>query len=230
MPEQKRPGIRLLFLITTPKLAEKAERMFKEGNVRIQMEFYGHGTASSEMMDAMGLSDEEKSALLCFLPKGFADELLKKLRKDLRLGLANNGVAFTVPISGASGRTAKLIESEENEEEEKTMERTESDMKDREYSLIMAIVDRGYSEDVMDVARPKGATGGTVFNSRRVGSEEAMKFWGITIQPEREIVMILSDNSGKHDIMQAISEHCGMNSEAHGMIISLPVDAVVGLE
>ncbi len=230
MSEQKRPSARMLFLIATPKLAEKAERMLEEGNVRLQMEFYGRGTASSEMMDTMGLSDEEKSALLCFLPKGFADELLKKLRRELKLGLANTGVAFTVPVSGASGRMVRMIESEGNGEEEKEMERKESEMKEREYALIMAIVDRGYSEDVMEAARPKGATGGTVFSSRRVGSEEAMKFWGITIQPEREIVMILSDKAGKHDIMQAISEHCGMASEAHGMVLSLPVDAVAGLE
>ncbi|MCD7766569.1 MAG: P-II family nitrogen regulator [Lachnospiraceae bacterium] len=94
----------------------------------------------------------------------------------------------------------------------------------------MAIVDRGYSETVMEAARLKGATGGTVINSRRVGTEEAMRFWGISVQPERELVLILADRSEKKSIMKAIGESCGMRSEAHGVVMSLPVDSVVGLE
>lgn len=167
------------------------------------------------------------------VPKVFADELLKKLRKQLRLGLVNTGVAFTVPISGTNGRMLKLIEQiekEENRDSDDSAKRSERKMEESTYALIMAIVDRDYSEVVMEAARPKGATGGTVINSRRVGTEEARRFWGISVQPERELVLILADRSEKKSIMKAIGESCGMRSEAHGVVMSLPVDSVVGLD
>ncbi len=225
--------IRVLFVVTSPKLATKAEMMFEAGHVPLVYRSNVHGTASSEVMDMLGLSDESKSVLITMLPVILADEMLKKLRRELRLGLINTGVAFTVPVSAASGKMLKLIEQLEGEKDEtcdQSAKRSGSKMEESTYELIMAIVNRGYSEAVMEAARPEGATGGTVINSRRVGSEEAMRFWGISVQPERELVLILIDRSKKKDIMKAIGESCGMRSEAHGVVLSMPVDSVVGLE
>ncbi len=223
----------MLFVVTSPKLARKAELMFETGHVPLVYRSYGHGTASSEVMDMLGLSDEDKCILIAALSEIFADEMLKKLRRELRLGLVNTGVAFTVPVSAANGKMLKLIEKV-NEEKGQTcdhnIKRSGSKMEEGTYELIMAIVNRGCSEAVMEAARPEGATGGTVINSRRVGSEEAMRFWGINVQPERELVLILADRSKKKDIMKAISENCGMRTEARGVVLSLPVDSVVGLE
>ena len=79
-------------------------------------------------------------------------------------------------------------------------------------------------EEVMAAAKPAGAGGGTVFHSRRVCSEESIQMWGITIQQEREIVLILAEEEKKVAIMQAITEKCGAQSEAHGIVVSMPVD------
>lgn len=228
-----KPCIHMLFVVTSPKLAQKAELMFEAGHVPLVYRSYGRGTASSEMMDTLGLSNVNKCVLICMLPKVFVDELLKKLRKQLRLGQVNTGAAFTVPISGTNGRTLKLIEQiekEANGDRDDSVKRSEMKMEESAYALIMAIVDRGYSEADMEAARPKGATGGTVINSRRVGTEEAMHFWEISVQPERELVLILADRSEKKSIMKAIDESCGMRSEAHGVVMSLPVDSIVGLD
>mgnify|MGYP002571721174 FL=1 len=103
-------------------------------------------------------------------------------------------------------------------------------MSEYAYVMILTVVDQGFSEDVMSAARSAGATGGTVFNSRRLVNEETMKFWGMSVQQEREIVAIIADTENKVAIMQAISEHCGLRSEAHGIVLSLPVDRVMGLE
>ncbi len=96
--------------------------------------------------------------------------------------------------------------------------------------MIMAIVNQGFSEEVMAAAKKAGATGGTVFQSRRVGSEYTIQFWGITIQPEREVVLILSSKENKLEIMKNIGKSCGMQSEAHGIVFSVPVDSMIGIE
>ena len=171
----------------------------------------------------------DKNILMGMMPKAFADEMLKRLRKKLHLGMPNTGIAFTVFMSGGSGHLVQLIESLEPEEKKLT-ERNEADMTENEYSMIMAIVNQGFSEDVMNAARPKGASGGTVFHSRRIGNQEAMKFWKISVQEEREVVIILAQKEDKLAIMQEIGRQCGMHSKAQGIIMSLPVDGIAGLD
>ena len=102
-------------------------------------------------------------------------------------------------------------------------------MTETTHSLILAAVNNGYSEELMNVARAYGARGGTVIHSRAIGDEKAVSFWGVTLHEEKELVLIITDSNSKLRIMQAISEKCGMNSDAKGVVLSLPIDKVMGL-
>ena len=246
----KNIACRMLLLIAAPKLMNKALGLFREENIQVQYSFHAQGTATSEVMDMLGLDGVDKSVLMTMMPKPAADETLKKLRKRLHLGMPNTGIAFTLLMSGGSGHVVQLVEGLEPEEKsgikvaglelipsdmgignvKKFLGRKEADMTDNEYSMIMAIVNQGFSEEVMNAARPAGASGGTVFHSRRVGMQEAMKFWKISIQEEREVVLILARNENKLGIMQEIGKQCGMKSKAQGIVMSLPVDGIVGLD
>ncbi len=222
-------AFRMLFLITTPKMADRAAGMFREGRIPVQYHFRAQGTASSEIMDTLGLDGGEKTVLMSMMPKAFADEMLVKLHRKLHLGMPNTGIAFTIALSGCSSQMVRLMETLEPEHSKLSVERDEVESMDSEYSMIMAITNRGYSEEIMNAARPLGASGGTVFHSRRVGSEEAMKFWGISVQPEREIVLIIAQKEAKKPMMQMIGKKFGMQSEAKGIVLSLPVDGIAGL-
>ena len=81
----------------------------------------------------------------------------------------------------------------------------------------------------MEVVRAQGVKGGTVIRSRRIGNKEATSFWGLSVQDEKEIVLILVESSNKVDLMKCIGEKCGMHSEAQGIVLSLPIDSVVGI-
>lgn len=230
MSANKKSAFRILFLIATPKLVRRGTELFKEGNIPMQYLLKAQGTASSEVMDMLGLGGVDKDVLMSMMPKMFADEMLKKLQKKLHLGMPNTGIAFTIAMSSGSSRMIKLIEALEPENGQTTSERDEFEMADSGYCVVMALVDQGYSEEVMNVARPMGASGGTVFHGRRLGSEEAMQFWGIRVQPEREIVLILIKKEDKIAVMQAIGKEYGMQSEAHGIVLSMPVDGITGLD
>ena len=195
----------------------------------MQYVFHAQGTATSEVMDMLGLDGVDKNVLMSMMSKEWADEMRKKLRKKLHLGMPNTGIAFTLVMSGGSGHIVQIMEGMEPEER-KSAERNETDMTENEYSMIMAIVNQGFSEEVMNAARPMGASGGTVFHSRRVGTKEAMKFWKISVQEEREVVLILAQKEDKLAIMQEIGKQCGMNSKAQGIVMSLPVDGIEGLD
>ncbi len=61
---------------------------------------------------------------------------------------------------------------------------------DGKYEAIFCIVNAGYSELVMDAAKEVGARGGTVIHARGTANKEAEQYFKITIQPEKDIVMI----------------------------------------
>ncbi len=172
----------------------------------------------------------DKDVLMNVLPKPFADKMLWILQKRLHPGMPDSGIAFTFPMSGGGGSShmVKLAEHLKPEQEKVFSGRDGYGMMEAERSLIMAIVNQGYSEEVMNAARPMGAAGGTVFHSRQLASGEAVKFWGICVQPEREVVLILASGENKKATMKAIGQSCGMHTEAGGLVLSVPVDGVAG--
>ena len=97
------------------------------------------------------------------------------------------------------------------------------------FEVILCIVNSGFAEAAMDAAKQFGAKGGTVFHGRGTVSKEAEKFFNITIQPEKEIVMILVSSSIKDNILHALYNAVGTNTQAQGIAFSLPVDDVVGV-
>ncbi len=102
-------------------------------------------------------------------------------------------------------------------------------MKSNDYEVILAIVNEGYAEDVMDVAREHGARGGTILNARGVTREEAAAFYGISLNIEKEIIMIVVPKTIKDDILNAIYKEMGMAKKAQGIAFSLPVTDTAGL-
>jgi hypothetical protein len=82
----------------------------------------------------------------------------------------------------------------------------------------------------MAAAKEAGARGGTVLHGRKCDIDEETKFFGITPQLEKEIVAILTKHEMKNDIMRALVLACGLNTEAQGVILSLPVDDIEGLK
>ncbi|MBQ7333582.1 MAG: P-II family nitrogen regulator [Clostridia bacterium] len=98
-----------------------------------------------------------------------------------------------------------------------------------EHEVIFCIVNAGFSDLVMDAAKKIGARGGTVIHARGTANTEAEKLFGITVQPEKEIVMILVPRELKDNILHALYREAGLESEGQGIAFALPVSAVVGL-
>ncbi len=94
--------------------------------------------------------------------------------------------------------------------------------------MILAICNTGFADEVMEVAKTAGAKGGTILHGRGSVQKDALQFLSITIEPEKEVVIIIA-GSEKNDIMQAIAKEMGVGTKAHTICLSLPVDGVAGL-
>ena len=102
-------------------------------------------------------------------------------------------------------------------------------MNKTKYELVLCIVNTGFSETVMDAAKEVGARGGTVIHARGTANREAEQFFNITIQPDKEVVMILVPAEIKDAVLHALYQYAGLKTAGQGIAFSLPVDDVVGL-
>ena len=102
-------------------------------------------------------------------------------------------------------------------------------MKTNDHEVIFAIVNSGYAEDVMDIAREQGVRGGTILNARGVVREEAAAFFGITMHEDKQILMMVVESEIRDQVLYAIYARMGMAKKARGIAFSLPVSDVAGL-
>ena len=95
--------------------------------------------------------------------------------------------------------------------------------------MIVVIVNKGFSGEVMDVARAHGAAGGTILSGKGTGSEKAQKFFAMSFQEEKEVVLILVKEEIRAEIMRAVASEFGLDSPGKGIVFSLPVEEAIGL-
>lgn len=97
------------------------------------------------------------------------------------------------------------------------------------YELVFAIVNRGFADEVIDAAIEKGAQGGTVLHARGA-SRRTETIYGVRIEPEKDIVLLVVIKDKCKAIMQGIYEKVGLNTHGSGICFAMPIDDVVGLK
>lgn len=181
------------------------------------------GTARSELLDYLGIGETDKELLFSFLPASLEEEVMEEIAAKINIRKPGHGIIFTIPLSCMSTLFQQKVICDRMYEEEH-MEQIE-----RKYELVVAVVEHGFREQVMDAARAANATGGTVLHARSLHDEDAMSFLGIKLQGEKDIVAILAELDAHTKIMKAVNESCGLKTEARGLIFSLPVDNFIGI-
>ena len=102
-------------------------------------------------------------------------------------------------------------------------------MSDVKYEMVACIVNAGFADEVMTAAKKAGAMGGTIIHARGTANKEAEAMFNITIQPDKELVLILVPSSIADDVMRAVYNDVGLNSPGQGIAFCLPVTRAIGL-
>ena len=201
------------------------QRLYRKRQVPIHLQCPGKGTATSEIMDILGLGSSEKDVVVSFAAASAAKKLLHDLDNELRGHTGGAGIVVAIPISGLNSLVANLAayHAESLKQKERNeMERTEN-------SLILVVCARGCTDDVMSTAKARGARGGTVIKGRLSGLEELEQAYEVELKPEREIVAIVVPTELRGPIMEAINAEHGLRSEAQAVLCSLPIEQIVRL-
>jgi len=216
--------IALIMTIIERGCGNKLTKLYAEHQVFTNLRCEGTGTATSEIMDILGLGSSEKDIILSMAPIPVAHALLDALDDDLRGAVPGRGIAFTAPLSAVSNRMAAVINTRTKLEKGK-----EQGNMQQKSNLILVVVNQGFTDEVMDTARKAGARGGTIIRGRWVGEESFEQFYGITRQAEKEVIAIVAPRELRSAIMESINEKHGLQSEAGAMVCALGIDQLVHL-
>lgn len=135
---------------------------YKDYNVEAANISLGRGTASSDVLDLLGLEDDEKGIHMSLVTENTWKNVKKGLQSKLRIDVPGTGIAFIVLLSSIGGKRELgfLIDGQEYKKGD------ESTLKDTKHELIVAIANYGYNTQVMRAAEEGGATGGTVLHGK----------------------------------------------------------------
>lgn len=96
-----------------------------------------------------------------------------------------------------------------------------------DWELIQVICNSGFAEDVMDIARKAGAGGGTIVDGRGTSKPDDLKFFGASLVPEKELLLILVEREKSDKVLTAITAIPFMQQEGNGIVFTMPVDRFI---
>lgn len=191
--------------------------------ITFQYRFHGRGTASSEMMDILGVGSSEKDILISFGNEYNIASVAWELSEMLGNIVKGRGIMMLMAPDAMSSLVAMMLTGEGKAQniQPEVKRAMKSEYK---HSLILVAVNQGYTEQVMETARQAGATGGTVIRARLSDGNQSEQLYGITLQAEKEIIAIMASEQTRDRIMEAVNREHGIKSQAQSMLCSLPVD------
>ena len=150
-------------------------KLYAQNGVQLHLQIAADGTATSELMDLLGLTHRERDLLVGFGDAAAVDALLNRLDDDdgYRGILRVRGIALSVPMTAVSHFLASALAVPAGSIAEGGAHHMSND---KEYSLILVTVNQGGTDRLMQTACAAGATGGTVIRGRWVGAQRLEQF------------------------------------------------------
>ncbi|MDO5037254.1 MAG: P-II family nitrogen regulator [Tissierellia bacterium] len=179
--------------------------------------FLGRGTAQKSLMDYLGLGDNKKEIVVILDTHKKIQEIINHVAKKLHFEKPNHGVAYIEGASQIYGSLSCSGVSRGQREEEKM------------YNAIYTIVEKGWAQEVIGAAQEAGAPGGTVINARGAGYKRAQRVFNMTIEPEKEIVLIIAKEDQTQAIAKAITDRIELDKPATGILYITQVLQTFGM-
>ncbi|HEB56245.1 MAG TPA: P-II family nitrogen regulator [Gammaproteobacteria bacterium] len=100
------------------------------------------------------------------------------------------------------------------------------------FKLIIALIEDDKTDAVMDAARAAGATGMTVINhARGEGLKQSKTFFGLTLETQRDMLMMLVEEHQSRCILEKIAEVGEFDSKpGTGIAFQIDVEDALGVK
>ena len=215
---------RMLVAIVERGKSVRFREILQKNGIFLSEVCMGNGTASSDILDILGLESTEKDVIISITDAEAASSMMSKLSDQLAGNFGSKGIAFSLRLSAAPNILIKALELKSG----KTPQEARKKMTDA-YTLIIITVNQGYADEVVATAKKGGARGGTLIRARQVSNEDTDSLFSASFTSERDVVAILAPKDKRADIMEALNAEHGVRSEANAVVIAIPVESVAKL-
>lgn len=175
------------------------------------------GSVQSSLLNLLGLDNDNKEVCLNLIQEEKEQAFLLEVENQLKLSKAHHGLAFSLPVYAAIGlrKHKPFIKKREG---------------DGKMDAIFSIVDRGIGDDVIHEAKKAGASGATIMHARGSGIHLKEKIFNFDIEPEKDVVLILSPSNESPQILQQLKDKFSFDQPGHGILFVLDAKTVVGYQ
>lgn len=215
---------KLLVTIVKKGLASKVVNATKEAGAKGGTILFGRGHGIYEKRTWLGFTmNTEKEVILTLVPEGKIDAILSSVEKAGNLSKPSQGLGFVIDVKKIAGVAHMMKYFNDNDVMEDKMKSPIY------YDLIVTIVNKGFSEQIVEASKKAGAEGGTIINGRGTGIHEKAKLFSIPIEPEKEIVLTLINREKTKEVLQKIVEEGDLEKPGKGIAFILEVERTVGI-
>jgi len=219
---------KLLISIVDYGLARRAVKASKEAGATGGTTLLAKSLGNAEGTGFLGFpAENEREVLLTLASREQVDGIMDAIVSRVKMNKPGVGIAFVIDVDSVMGvyherATLNGVKSDSGGEYMKAD-------RESEYILIVTIVNKGDAEKVVAASKAGGATGGTILSGRGTGIHEYAKLFGISIEPEKEIILTLMNRSDADEVLKAIINEVDLDKPGKGIAFTLPVSSVAGI-
>lgn len=146
------------------------------------------------------LGDETKSCIVFSCP--CTEELDQFLKTEIRLEEKNTGIKFEF------GEVKQHMKSK--------------------FEAVITIINEGYSDAVMDIARANGVTGGSIIQGKGTGDKQ-QSFLGMNIDSGKEVIINIVPKTIAASVVEKIAQYVTENKAVSGICFAFPISNFMGI-
>lgn len=208
----------IIYVIVNYGMGSKVLQKAKKNGLTGGTVCIGKGTIQNPILNFFSLYDERKEIVILGVDVAQTESIIDKISNEFEFQKPNHGILFSIS-------TCVMLDSQSSFCVNEFYERGVNNM----YHLITAIVNKGKAVEVVNASRQVGATGGTIINARGSGGKDTVKIFNMEIEPEKEVVLILTESSNSESVVSEIQTQLQMDKSGNGVIFVQTVNHVKGL-
>ncbi|WP_404452084.1 PII family protein [Virgibacillus necropolis] len=224
------PGQKLIVTIVRKEKAKKVIHASKKAGANGGTTLIGKGFRLNEKKRVLGIPvDREREVILTLVSNKIFPSVMNAIVDSVKLNQPRQGIGFVIDTKKVTGICHMMGLDVANEDMDK--DGVTITMEDEKvlYDIIITIVNKGDSENVIDATKKAGAEGGTILNGRGTGIHEQAKLFNILIEPQKEVVLTLISRDKTSNVLKTIEEDAKLNQPGKGISFVIEVEKTIGI-
>lgn len=208
---------KLLIVVTRHGAGDRVAAVARAAGARGGTILTGRGTVANRLLQLLCLADTEKDLVFVLASPGEMSRISAAVRTSPEIFRKTTGIGIVIDVTAVFRSIWQGAGGPAPHPQGEAMKET-TGCGPAGHQLIFAIVNAGYADDLMAAARGAGATGGTILKARGTGTEADASFFGITIVPEKEVLLVLAESGAAPAICEAVRKAPCLEEPGSGII------------